>query len=315
MTLSDDLLTLPFGEDAIDRAAIIRRDSARLGALWADSSSRTMFVRATHEVAVTELGELEWEKCTLLGDFPSTRAIFLGLDEHGGALFALLDHDESADQTFSSLRDAALGLRPVDQAAAVQAVALSTWHHRTQFCSSCGSSTEPTAGGHLRVCSSCGQESFPRSDAAVIMLVSDGERCVLGRRIGSPENRWSTLAGFVEAGESPEAAVRREVFEEVGLVVDRLRYRGSQPWPFPASLMLAYEAHAPHQDLTLNEEHLEVRWFEREELRRRLSSKELATPSKLSAGGHLIEEWLCGNERTQRQSVFSTDGLGDTVAE
>jgi NAD+ diphosphatase len=124
------------------------------------------------------------------------------------------------------------------------------------------------------------------------MLVRDQDHCVLGRRLGSAANRWSTLAGFVEAGESPEAAVWREVYEEVGLRVDALRYRGSQPWPFPSSLMLAYEAHAPYGDLTINEEHHEVKWFTRTEIAKNLASGALAVPSGLSAGGHLINAWI-----------------------
>ena len=105
------------------------------------------------------------------------------------------------------------------------------------------------------------------TDPAVIMLVTAGDRCVLGQRMGAPSNRWSSLAGYVEPGESLEAAVAREVFEEVGLVVDSTTYVGSQPWPFPASLMVAYEATAPYGELTINEEHFAVAWFEREELR------------------------------------------------
>jgi NAD+ diphosphatase len=126
----------------------------------------------------------------------------------------------------------------------------------------------------------------------VIMLVTDGERCVLGRRTGAPQGRWSTLAGFVEAGESLEAAVAREVHEEVGLTVQSTRYRGSQPWPFPASLMVAFEADAIHAPLTINGEHLDVRWFTRDEIATSLATGEMTVPGPISAGGFLIRSWL-----------------------
>jgi NAD+ diphosphatase len=123
------------------------------------------------------------------------------------------------------------------------------------------------------------------------MLVSDGERCVLGRRPGSATTRWSTLAGFVEPGESPEAAVVREVQEEVGITVDHVRYRGSQPWPFPSSLMLAYEAHSDGGDLTINEEHVDVRWFTRKEIGTAIDNGEMTVPGLISAGGFLLRDW------------------------
>jgi NAD+ diphosphatase len=124
------------------------------------------------------------------------------------------------------------------------------------------------------------------------MLVSDGERCVLGRRIGAPEGRWSTLAGFVEPGETPEGAVVREVYEEVGINVSAVRYRGAQPWPFPSSLMLAYEASAAYAPLQGNDEHHEVRWFTREEVAAGITGHSLTLPGPVSAGHALIRSWL-----------------------
>jgi NAD+ diphosphatase len=124
------------------------------------------------------------------------------------------------------------------------------------------------------------------------MLVTNGDACVLGQRQGAPAGRWSTLAGFVEPGESLESAVAREVFEEVGLAVDGVTYVGSQPWPFPSVLMAAFEATAPRQPLVGNDEHVEVRWFEREELRAAMASGEAVVPTAIAAGGYLIRRWL-----------------------
>ncbi len=299
MILADDLFTLPFGGFDLNRAAELRKDADRLADLWADAKSRLLLVRNHHEVAIDQQNKIDWLSCRLVGNYVPESSIFLGLDVDGQALFAQSADSSPADvlanieePAFASLRDVALGLDPVDQSAAALAVALVTWHARSSFCSNCGSSTTISEAGHVRSCSNCQHSIFPRSDAAVIMLVSDGDYCVLGRRIGSALNRWSTLAGFVEAGESPEAALRREVYEEVGLYVDQLRYRGSQPWPFPSSLMLAYEAHAPFGELAVNEEHTEVRWFHRDEVRSSLSSGSMAVPSGLSAGGHLISNWI-----------------------
>jgi NAD+ diphosphatase len=124
------------------------------------------------------------------------------------------------------------------------------------------------------------------------MLVTDGERCVLGRRAGAPASRWSTLAGFVEPGESLESAVAREVLEEVGLVVHATRYRGSQPWPFPASLMVAFEADATYGPLSINDEHHDVRWFTRDEVASAIAAGEMTVPGPISAGSFLIRSWL-----------------------
>ncbi len=295
--LDEDLFQLPFADISLDRRAELRKDTKLLEREWRDSASLLLLVAGKNNVLVRPEGGLHWRSPTELSSELPEDAIFLGVTESEESLFALADVDPSLmgsheEAVFCSLRDIALSLDAFEQSAAALAVALATWHQQAPYCPHCGQLTRPSEAGHVRRCAGCDATIFPRSDAAVIMLVSDGDRCVLGRRIGSANGRWSTLAGFVEAGESPEAALCREVFEEVGLRVDGLRYRGSQPWPFPSSLMLAYEAHAPYGDLRGNEEHHEVRWFTREELRRGYADGSLGVPSTLSAGGHLIRDWL-----------------------
>lgn len=298
MIFADDLFMLPFGGVALDRAAHVRNDATALATYWKSRGALVLKVMDHQLVSVTPTKRLDWVPATVFGDFRDD-ATFLGLHDDGHALFSVdVDHVDAGSAPvdeagrFMNLRDVALTFDALDQSAAALAVALSTWHGRSRFCTRCGGATSFHHAGHSRHCSQCDREIFPRSDAAVIMLVRDGSHCVLGRRLGSPANRWSTLAGFVEAGESPEAAVYREVYEEVGLRVSRVRYRGSQPWPFPSSLMLAYEADASYQDLVLNEEHHEVRWFHRDDIAARIASGTFAVPSQLSAGGHLISEWL-----------------------
>lgn len=295
MILDEDLLTLPFSGVELDRSAHLRKDLQVMRSFWQNRQSRVVLVGDHHAIACHSDGTLDWRTPGDFGDFDESTSIFLGRSLNGVALFALSAENWNEEGFhLVNLRDVALGLTPVEQSASALAIALVGWHRRSRFCSRCGGPTTFGDAGHIRFCSSCDRDIFPRSDAAVIMLVRAGDYCVLGRRLGSELHRWSTLAGFVEAGESPEAAVFREVREEVGLEVESLRYRGGQPWPFPASLMLAYEARASHLELTLNEEHLEVRWFHRREVEQGLVSGEFAVPSLLSAGGHLISEWLAG---------------------
>ena len=159
----------------------------------------------------------------------------------------------------------------------------------------------PTASvdaGHRRNCTSqgCGALHFPRTDAAVIVLVTHGEgadeRCLLGRQRVWPAGMYSSLAGFLEPGESLEACVRRELFEEAGVSVRDIRYRSSQPWPFPASLMLGFMARATSTDITLHDDELEdARWFTREELREAYLAGVLRAPSSVSIARRLVEEW------------------------
>jgi NAD+ diphosphatase len=170
------------------------------------------------------------------------------------------------------------------------------WHARHRFCSVCGHPSRPRQGGHQRVCSrqECHAEHFPRTDPCVLMLIVDGDRCLLGRSRGWPAGMYSALAGFVEPGETLEAAVGREAMEEVGLEVGALRYAGSQPWPFPASLMVGFVAQARTHDIRVDEHELEAaRWVTREQLQRS-SEHGFFVPPRYAIAGQLIAAFADG---------------------
>jgi NAD+ diphosphatase len=222
------------------------------------------------------------------------RSVLLGV--HGRPRIAVLDEPENA----INLREVGANLSDEDAAWATTAVALAQWHSRNQHCPDCGSATEVTSAGWSRACPVQQRQIFPRTDPAVIVLCRDHEdRALLGRRVEWPASWMSTLAGFVEAGESAEHAVLREVQEEVGVVLDpqRLHYRGSQPWPFPASLMLGYHAWsiepAP-QPVPDGTEIVQTRWVSREEIVDACESGSLRIPPEVSIARKLIEDWFGG---------------------
>ena len=202
---------------------------------------------------------------------------------------------------FADLREMG-SLLPADEAALVAyARAIIWWHRRHRFCGVCGAATEPAEAGHVRRCTDpdCAQPAFPRTDPAVIVLVHDGDRILLGRQRGWPAAMHSVLAGFVEPGESLESCVVREVREESGIVVDDIRYHSSQPWPFPQSLMVGFFARATTRDITIDESELETAgWFDRATVA--AAPGEMRTdipfslPRRLSIARRLIEEWVAG---------------------
>lgn len=169
------------------------------------------------------------------------------------------------------------------------------YHHEHRFCPACGSPTRAEEGGHLRVCTDpeCGRQDFPRTDPAIIVLVSSGDRCLLGRQPTWPEHLYSIIAGFVEPGESLEAAAAREVREETGIRIRRVRYQSSQPWPFPRSLMIGFTAAAETTTIRLRDGELEeAQWLSREEIVAQVREGALQLPSAISISRRLIEAWF-----------------------
>lgn len=192
---------------------------------------------------------------------------------------------------FHDLRYLGSVLPPDEANLAAQARALVIWHGLQKFCGLCGAPSLAGSGGSVRICSneSCGHIIFPRVDPAIIVLVSHGPQCLLGRQSKWPEGRYSTIAGFVEPGESLEDAVRREVLEESNIEVHDVRYHSSQPWPFPSSLMLGFTAAAASTDILLNDGELEdARWFTRKELQSGFPK----LPYRLSIARRLVDDWL-----------------------
>jgi len=217
--------------------------------------------------------------------------ILLGVDADGHALFAV-----AADEGGTSLRDAAGRLSLEDAGLVAYATAMITWHRNHGFCARCGTRTVMGEAGHVRTCPNCGATHHPRTDPVVIMLVHDPEtdRVLLGRQARWPPGRYSALAGFVEPGESLEDAVVREVAEESGVEVSELRYRSSQPWPFPASLMIGFHARYAGGDAHAADRELEdVRWFTRDELRAVVEGRtDFHVPPPAAIARRLIDEWL-----------------------
>lgn len=221
--------------------------------------------------------------------------IFLGLFRNRPAFAVPLDG--SMDPPFGhpddyhDLRFLGTAL-PADEAnLAAHARALVIWHRTQLYCGICGAPARPQAGGNARQCDNpdCGRSLFPRVDPAIIVLVANGDRCLLGRQASWPEARYSTIAGFVEPGESLEDAVRREVFEETNIHVGQVRYHSSQPWPFPSSLMLGFFAEAGSDEILLNDGELEdARWFTRDDLQSGFPK----LPFRISIARRLVDHWI-----------------------
>jgi NAD+ diphosphatase len=277
---------LSLSRSTVDRAAHVREDEDWMNKAWADPATRVLLVGG---------GKVSTQERALRfrtpQEAPDGERYVLGVQD--GVAYAAVHVPDLGGDDVKTLREVGVGLNDRDAGLAVHAIALANWHATHTHCPRCGQRTTVAAGGHVRRCSADGSEHYPRVDPAVIMLVIDEhDRCLLGRQRQWPGRRYSTLAGFVEPGETPERAVAREVAEEVGIAVHSCRYAGAQPWPFPSSLMLGFYAEAtattPQPD---GHEIEDARWFTRAELKATVSTGEIQVPSPISIAHRLLEGW------------------------
>ena len=318
MIVSDDL---PLSRAEIDRAALRRSDQDVVTEALADPSTRILLVRGG-SIGTSPERTIAFRSAAEVADLPRVDEaepeadwLLLGQDAAGVTYLArrvpeleplpltgepsdvLVHRLASTERTgWTSLRELGAGLDGAEAGLATTAVALDAWHERHVRCPRCGAATRVRQAGWTRVCVVDDSEHYPRTDPAVIMAVVDADdRILLGHAAQWAAGRWSTLAGFVEAGESLEHAVRREVLEETGVVVGEVSYRGSQPWPFPASLMLGFRAEALSTEVVVDGVELtEARWFSRGELGAAVASGEVVAPGRTSIARALVEEWFGG---------------------
>jgi NAD+ diphosphatase len=268
-----------FAGGALDRAADRRTDEAWVAAAREDPRARAVVVGPAGVALAGETPDLV--------SLDGRDGFFLGIAEGGQPLFVV----QAADgEQLTGLRDAAAVLSQADAGLVAYASALAHWHDTHGHCGVCGEPTQPREAGHSRRCPN-GHVHHPRTDPVVIMLVSDSDRLLLGRRPPWPPGRYSCLAGFVEPGESLEAAVAREILEESGVTVGAVEYRLSQPWPFPLSLMLGFEAtYASGEPHVADRELEDVAWFTREEI----AAGTPLLPPPFTIARRLIDGWLAG---------------------
>ena len=273
-----------FSGAGLDRADLVRGDPAAL-AMLAGRDDALELVWADGLPVFSEQGRLQWQPA-------QAPELFLGLVGDAPRFSALQPSVGDARAAFMSvgLVDAA------DAPTYAAALSLASWHSRHRFCANCGNPSEPVRGGWSRHCLACSVDHFPRVDPVVIMLAELDGDLLLGRQPHYPPNRYSALAGFVEVGETIEAAVARELHEEAGIDVSEVRYVASQPWPFPSSLMIGCTARALGRDLTIDTTELEdARWFSRAEVAAALSGDPGAPflpPPKVAIARTLLEHWL-----------------------
>ena len=304
----DDPIT--FSGAPLNRVSEHRKDGDWLADRMMDRDSRFMPIsRLRAFIDVSAEPEIAWcSPLEVLDLLEESRPLLLGTRD-GVAHFAIEADPRRAPRDavwpdkgkFIDVRSIAPAL-PVGEAAILaQARSMLDWHQRHGFCAVCGAPSEMREAGYMRACSDegCKAQHFPRTDPVTIMLVFDGDRCLLGRQPRFPEGSYSALAGFMEPGESIEECVRREIWEEAGLKIGTVRYIASQPWPFPSSLMIGCFAEAETTEITLDPEELDdARWFSRDQVIEMLERSEegegLRMPPRLSLAHQLARRWIAG---------------------
>lgn len=319
-----DLGRLPLARDDVDRGTELRGDEDWLATLWDQPGTRVLWLHdrtapiyAGQIVLAAPAGELP-DDAVYLGRSAHHRSkhsqFVEPAAEHVEIILLVADSDTEAPELkdpqvggipvdhpdfigWLGVSDIAAGLNDRDVGIFVSAIAIANWHKTHKYCPRCGAKTELKSSGWVQVCPEDGSEHFPRTDPAVIMLITDpDDRALLGNNRAWGNKRYSALAGFVEPGESLEAAVKREVYEESRIIVDGVKYMGSQPWPFPQSLMLGYigKTSQPHDAVADKEELAQVRWFSRAELRDEVENGRIFIPGASSIAYHLIRHWYGG---------------------
>ena len=313
--------TVTFGGSALERSAELRAQPERIAALWQSPGSRVVPTWRGRPLIAGEARDhlAMLPTChALLAAIPFPPPVFLGL-EQGAARFAVdlsgwdpdtvdagaavpfIDQSEQGhptlpdDHRFADLRAVMARLSPRHAELAATAKAIQVWHENHGFCAKCGERSDVAMAGWQRSCPDCGTQHFPRTDPVVIMLITRGNNLLIGRNATWPQGMYSLLAGFVEPGETIEAAVRREVLEEAGVRVGAVSYLASQPWPFPASLMLGCRGDALSETVTVDPAELEEAfWISREEMMRVMAGDHsFIKPSRPGAIAHfLIANWL-----------------------
>ena len=288
----------------LDRASELRSDEAELNRLW--SAAKIIRVAesklATDGTSLRFLTAAEVEKLIESKIFTTGDKYFLGIDTASKLAYFAWDCDEvglaageSSTEGMASLRELGGTLDEFHLGISMHAIALSNWHRSHPHCSKCGALTESSLGGSVRVCVKDQSQHHPRTDSAVIVLVKDkNDRILLGHQPIWPDGRFSTFAGFLEPGETFEQCVEREVFEESGVKVNEIKYLGSQPWPFPASIMIAFSAVVDDPSTAKPDgvEITEVRWFSRDELKQSVSDGSLLLPPTISVARKMIAMWF-----------------------
>jgi len=308
--------SFPLGQPAfvnniLDRAAHLRCHDDKLLALESHPASRAYVVHRDSLVVKRENGVsralLSIDEALKFGANPGT--IFLGL-RNGAAVFGMGISQAAAeklinceDVAVTELRGMAMqGIVPSGELSAIaMAKSMVTWHQRHGYCANCGTRTAMKEGGWKRDCPNCKAEHFPRTDPVVIMLVTSGEKCLLGRQKHFPQGMYSCLAGFVEAAETIEDAVCREILEESGISCTDVGYYMTQPWPYPSSLMIGCTARALNEEIVVDHTELEdARWFTRDEVRLMLTRQHpdgLAGPHPFAIAHHLVGRWVHADKR------------------
>lgn len=288
----------------IDRAGELRTNQSTLDTLWQKAEIIQIAEGriATSQEKLTFISAADVAEQIASARFTEGSRYFLGLDLATRTPYFAWDttwegevSDEDKSVGFSTLREVGAQLSPLHFELALHATALSNWHRAHPRCPRCGGSTRVDLGGAARFCDADQSQHHPRTDSAVIVLIKDrDDRILLGHQPVWPEGRFSTFAGFLEPGETFEQCVSREVFEESGVRVSEIKYLGSQPWPFPASIMIAFEAVTDNPEVAKGdgEEITEVKWFSRTELKAAAAEGSLLLPPSISVARKMIEGWL-----------------------